>query len=92
MRIHTLLIGKSAEPALERASTSCIERDPAIEELLNTITLQFGPKVLLAAKVRMQPGLTIDEAVRAPQRAGSGESSTHHPEVGWCFVEPDVTD
>jgi cation diffusion facilitator family transporter len=91
VRIRTLLIGRSAEPALERSIVECIERDPAIVELLNTITLQFGPKVLLAVKVRMQPGLTIDAAV-AHLNAMEVEIKRHHPEVGWCFVEPDVTD
>jgi cation diffusion facilitator family transporter len=90
-RIRTLLIGKSAEPQLEQSLRECIERNDAIVELLNTITLQMGPKVLLAVKVRMRPGLTVDQAVgqineleRALKRK--------HPEVGWCFVEPDVTD
>jgi divalent metal cation (Fe/Co/Zn/Cd) transporter len=62
-RIQTLLIGKSAEPQLEQSIRGIINRDPAIEELLNTITLQMGPKVLLAAKVKMQAGLSIEEAV-----------------------------
>ncbi len=91
VRIHRLLIGRSAEPALERSLIQCIERDPAIVELLRTITLQFGPKVLLAVKVRMQPDLTIDEAV-ARINAMEAEIKRQHPEVGWCFVEPDVTD
>lgn len=91
VRIRTLLIGKSAEPELERKIEELIAADPAIDELLNTITLQMGPKVMLAAKVRMQPGITIETAVghindlerRIKELA---------PEVGWCFVEPDVSD
>jgi cation diffusion facilitator family transporter len=89
--IRSLLIGKSAEPGLRRQIDAVISSDPAIEKLLNTITLQMGPKIMLAAKVRMRTGLTIDEAVyhinelerRIKQAA---------PEVGWCFVEPDVID
>jgi cation diffusion facilitator family transporter len=90
-RIRTLLIGKSAEPQLEQSLRECIEQNGAIVELLNAITLQFGPKVLLAVKVRMQPGISIDEAVvqiNELERA----LKQKHPEVGWCFVEPDVTD
>jgi divalent metal cation (Fe/Co/Zn/Cd) transporter len=90
-RIQKLLIGTSAEPALERSIRDVIERDPAIDTLLNTITMQFGPKVLLAVKVRMQPGLTLDAAV---DHINSLERQIKrlHPDVGWCFVEPDVTD
>ena len=90
-RIRTLLIGKSAEPALARAIDELISSDPVIEKLLNTITLQMGPKVLLAAKVKMRSGLTIDEAV-AHLNVLERRIKEAWPEVGWCFVEPDVTD
>jgi cation diffusion facilitator family transporter len=91
VRIQSLLIGKSAEPALEQNLRAIINRDPAIEELLHTITLQMGPKVLLAAKVKMQAGLSIEEAVTHLNEL-EAEIKQLHPEVGWCFVEPDVTD
>ena len=91
VRIQTLLIGKSAEPQLEQSIRGIINRDPAIEELLHTITLQMGPKVLLAAKVKMQAGLSIEQAVVHLNEL-EVEIKQLHPEVGWCFVEPDVTD
>jgi cation diffusion facilitator family transporter len=91
IRIRTLLIGKSAEPQLERSLRECIERDPAIVALLNTITLQFGPKVLLAAKVQMRPELTVEAAV-GHINALERNIKAAHPDVGWCFIEPDVTD
>ncbi len=91
VRIRTLLIGKSAEPMLREQIDALINQDPDIETLLNTITLQFGPKVVLAAKVKMRSGLTIDEAV---ERLNALERNIKQafPEVGWIFVEPDVTD
>jgi cation diffusion facilitator family transporter len=90
-RIKSLLVGKSAEPALEREIDALIAGDDAIERVLNTITMQFGPQVLLAAKVKMKPGLSIETAV---ERINALERNikARHPEVGWCFVEPDVTD
>lgn len=90
-RIRTLLIGRSADPALQRSLVALIEEDPFIDELLHAITLQFGPKVVLAAKVRMSPGLSIEVAV-AQINALERSIKQAHPEVGWCFVEPDVTD
>ena len=91
VRIRTLLIGKSAEPALREQIDALISRDPAIERLLNTITLQFGPRVVLAAKVKMRSGLTIDEAVDH-LNALERDIKQAFPEVGWIFVEPDNTD
>ena len=91
VRIRTLLIGKSAEPALRAQIDELINRDPDIETLLNTITLQFGPKILLAAKVKMRSGLTIDEAVTHLNDL-ERDIKTAFPEVGWIFVEPDIKD
>jgi cation diffusion facilitator family transporter len=90
-RIRALLIGKSAEPQLERKIDELIAADPAIDKLLNTITLQMGPKVMLAAKVRMKPGLSIESAVRHINEL-ERRIKEAAPEIGWCFVEPDVSD
>lgn len=91
VRIKSLLVGRSAEPALERELDALIAGDDAIERVLNTITMQFGPQVVLAAKVQMRAGLSIETAV---ERINALERNikARHPEVGWCFVEPDVTD
>ncbi len=91
VRVRTLLIGKSAEPALRREIDALIAADPAIEELLNTLTLQLGPKVMLAAKVRMKAGLPIEKAVDRINELERRIKETA-PEIGWCFIEPDVTD
>lgn len=90
-RIRALLIGKSAEPQLRRSIDTLIAAEPMVDELLNTITLQMGPTLLLAAKVRMQPGISIEEAVRGINELERRVKQAH-PEVGWCFIEPDVTD
>jgi cation diffusion facilitator family transporter len=91
VRIKALLVGKSAEPRLERQIQELIARDEAIERLFNTITVQFGPKVLLAAKVKMKAGLSIEAAV-THINALEKQIRECCPEVGWCFIEPDVTD
>lgn len=91
IRIKGLLIGRSAEPDLCARIESIIAADPAIEQLLNTITLQMGPKIMLAAKIRMRPTLTIVEAV---ERINALEVALKRavPELGWCFMEPDTRD
>ncbi len=91
LRIKGLLVGRSAEPELERKLDQMIAEDDAIETLLNTITMQFGPQVMLAAKIRMKPGLSIDTAVDCINRL-ERRIKERYPEIGWCFIEPDVTD
>ena len=91
VRIRSLLVGRSAEPMLRELIDRLIEADDVIEDLLNTITVQFGPKVMLAAKIRMKAGLNVDEAVR---HINSLEKKIKEeaPSVGWCFIEVDVFD
>jgi cation diffusion facilitator family transporter len=90
-RISSLLLGKSAEPALREAIDELIAANPAIEQLFRTITVQFGPKVLLAAKIRMRANLTIEEAAECINELERGLKQ-RFPEIGWCFIEPDVVD
>jgi cation diffusion facilitator family transporter len=90
-RIRGLLVGRSAEPELERRLDELIAEDESIEEILSTITMQFGPQVMLAAKIRMKEGLSIGDAVERINRL-ERQIKERHPEIGWCFVEPDVTD
>ena len=49
------------------------------------------PQVMLAIKVRMRAGLSLDTAI---ERINALEVriKTKFPEVAWCFVEPDVAD
>ena len=91
VRISSLLLGKSAEPDLREAIDAYIAADPDIVKLYNTITSQLGPTVLLAAKIRMRSGLTIDEAAESINRL-ERDLKAKFPSIGWCFIEPDVTD
>ena len=90
-RIQGLIVGRSAEDDLQEALRAEVAAEPDIEELLNAITMQMGPDVMLALKVRMRSGMTIEAAVDR-LNALEHRIKTKFPEVAWCFVEPDVTD
>ncbi len=90
-RIKRLLVGTSAEEDLQEAIGDLIRSDPEIEGLFNAITQQMGPQVMLAAKIRMRPGISIESAV-ASINALERRIKERFPEVGWCFIEPDVED
>jgi cation diffusion facilitator family transporter len=91
IRIKGLIVGRSAEEDLQAAIHAEIEASDGIEDLLNAITLQLGPQVMLAIKVRMTPGIAIEQAV-ANLNALERHIKARFPEVAWCFVEPDVED
>ena len=91
VRIKGLIVGKSAEEDVHNAISEHIKATEGIDELLNAITMQLGPQVMLAIKVRMTPGISVEKAV---EHINGLERSikTKFPEVAWCFVEPDVAD
>jgi cation diffusion facilitator family transporter len=91
VRIKGLIIGRSAEDDLRAAIHAEIKADPAILELLNAITVQLGPQVMLAVKIRMAPELSIGAAVDHINRL-EARIKAKFPEVKWCFVEPDNAD
>ncbi len=46
---------------------------------------------MLAAKIKMRDGMTIESAVRSIN-ALERELKERIPKLKWCFIEPDVTD
>jgi len=91
IRIKSLIVGRSAEEDLQEAIRAEIGAAPKIEKLLNAITMQLGPQVMLAAKIKMCPGISIEEAVDAINVLEK-RIKARFPEIAWCFVEPDLED
>jgi cation diffusion facilitator family transporter len=91
IRIKGLIVGRSAEDDLQEALRAEIAGDRDIHSLLNAITMQMGPQVMLAIKVRMRAGLSLNAAV-ASLNALEKRIKAKFPEVAWCFVEPDTSD
>ena len=54
IRVRSLLVGRSADPIIQKAIDDIIRDDEDIVEVFNAITLQFGPDTLLAAKISRQ--------------------------------------
>jgi cation diffusion facilitator family transporter len=91
VRVHALLIGRSADPALQDAIEEFIAEQSSIKGVYNVITLQLGPQVLLAAKVRLAGDVSVAEAclqINDVER----KMKERFPEVRWSFVEPDISD
>jgi cation diffusion facilitator family transporter len=91
IRVKSLLIGRSADPELVAAIEEAISGDGDILEVFHVITLQMGPKVMLAAKLRLRAGISSDQAC---ERINALEARIRQrfPEIGWCFMEPDLRD
>ena len=90
-RVGSLLVGRSADPDIQAAIDAIIDEQEEIEFCFNTITMQFGPDTMLAAKIKIRSELTVDEAVDSIT-ALERELKARVPNLKWCFIEPDVTD
>ena len=91
LRIRSLLVGRSADPAIQAAIDMIIAEDDDIERVFNTITIQLGPETLLAAKIKLRSGIDIDTAVGHINEL-ERRLKEQVPELKWCFIEPDVAD
>ena len=90
-RIRSLLVGRSADPDIQEAIDEVIAEHAEIEMVFNTITIQYGPDTMLAAKIKMKSGMSIEDAVTSIN-ALEVELKRRVPKLKWCFVEPDVVD
>jgi cation diffusion facilitator family transporter len=91
VRIQSLLVGRSADPVIRETIADVIREHADIEQVFNTITVQFGPDTMLAAKIRLRSGLDIDTAIERIN-ALERELKARIPEIRWCFIEPDTSD
>jgi divalent metal cation (Fe/Co/Zn/Cd) transporter len=91
--IKSLLVGESADPAIEAAAHRVAAADPNIESVLRLLTIQQGPgEVVVAMKVKMKPGLVTGGPVCAALNEFEAKLQAEVPEVKWSFVEPDLLD
>ena len=90
-RVRSLLVGRSADPIIREAIDQVIADDDAVVELLNTITIQFGPDTMLAAKIRMRPDVSLSSAIRSINTL-ERRLKRKIPTLKWCFIEPDDAD
>jgi cation diffusion facilitator family transporter len=89
IRMKDLLIGKSADPETQATIRELIQSDPHIDEIFNIITVQYGPYIMLACKIKMngKPHIRAAcESINALER----NLKKQIPEIKWSFIEPDI--
>lgn len=89
IRMKDLLIGKSADPDIEAAIKNIIMANAHIDGVLNVITVQIGPYIMLAGKVKLKKELNITEACQAINGLEK-DLKKRFPEIKWSFMEPDI--
>jgi divalent metal cation (Fe/Co/Zn/Cd) transporter len=90
VEIKALLIGQSADPALEAAIRRSLEGRPEVRNIYRIISLQLGASLMVAVKAQMNAS-TASELVAAINRVEESLRA-EFPEIQWLFFEPDVAD
>lgn len=91
IEVKALLIGQGVEPRRRAELLSFLNDRPEVDEVLNLITLQMGPDVMVAVKARMMPATSdrdLIDAINTVERAMKDQFD----DVRWSFFEPDIAD
>ncbi|HEX5306465.1 MAG TPA: cation diffusion facilitator family transporter [Dyella sp.] len=91
VEVKALLIGQGIEPRRRAELLTFLKSRPEVAEVLNLITLQMGPDVMVAVKAKMEPAPSdrgLIDAINAVEAAMKAEFD----DIRWSFFEPDVTD
>lgn len=89
--VKDLLIGQGVEPKRREALVDFLNARPEVDVVLNVITLQMGPDVMVAVKARMSPApdqTALVQAINTVERAMKAQ----FPDIRWSFFEPDIAD
>lgn len=91
VEVKALLIGQGVEPRRRDALLAFLRSRAEIAEVLNLITLQMGPDVMVAVKARMQP-VADTAALVAAINTVEVAMKAQFDDVRWSFFEPDQAD
>jgi len=88
--IKGLLIGQSADPALEACIRKFLLEKTETEKIYRLLTLQLGTTLMVSVKACMKGGSAAElvAAINRTEKALRAE----FPEIQWLFFEPDLKD
>ena len=89
--VKQMLIGQGVDETLRAEMLAALESDPGVEKVLNVVTLQMGPDVMVAVKAQMKPSGSEVGMVKAINAAEAG-FRRRFPQVAFLFFEPDIAD
>ncbi len=89
VKIKSLLIGQSADLQFEADVRLFLNNNASIEKVLSLISIQLGPKVMLAIKAQM---VSTSSNIELITNINDCESSLkkQFPQIQWIFFEPDI--
>lgn len=89
LKVKSLLIGQSAEEETIVGIEIFLEGRPEIDKVLNLITLQMGPQILVAVKAKMTAVPSTSQLIQNINLC-EVELKKLNPAIQWVFFEPDL--
>lgn len=89
VKVKGLLIGQSADDETCAEIKKLLESRPEIESILNLITLQLGPQIMVAVKAKMRNADSLEQLIKNINACESAIKN-NNPAVQWVFFEPDI--
>ena len=89
VKIKSLLIGQGTDEETTAQIRTLLESRPEIEQVLNLITFQLGPSIMVAVKAKMKSTDTAEQLVKNINICES-DLKTKNPAIQWVFFEPDI--
>ncbi len=91
IEVKAMLVGQGVEERTRQDMIGFLEQQPDVHKVFNCVTLQLGPDVMVAVKVKMRP-LTSADALIAAINQAEAAFKRQYPQVLWLFFEPDQQD
>jgi len=91
VKVKSLLIGQSTDADTYADIKAFLESRPEVESVLNLITLQLGPQIMVAVKARMTRVGSTGQLIRNINKCEL-ELKKHNHDIRWVFFEPDISD
>ena len=89
VKIKSLLIGQSTDEETSNEIKKFLESRTEIDRVLNMITFQLGPRIMVAVKAKMKNTDSVEQLINNRNICES-ELKKNYPAVQWVFFEPDV--
>jgi cation diffusion facilitator family transporter len=89
IEVKAMLIGQGVEASVREEMTRFLSREPAVEKLLELLTLHMGGDVMVAVKAKMRPQGDLEKLVDAINDI-EARFKERFPQTQWIFFEPDV--
>ena len=87
-KIKSLLIGQSTDDETTAGIKQFLEERDEISQVLNLITFQLGPQIMVAVKAKMKNTGPAKELIDDINRC-EAELRKENPAIKWIFFEPD---